>query len=235
MSEDELREVLAKYIDISMGSPEIDRMLASEHVFSKRFEKKMKRLLWSQRHFGKDIHVGYVVRKIAIAAGIILSLLVANEVSARVWGFGAWEIIRGLVDGGRGMRMEFHKSGENGEKDDLPKVKYDLPQYVPEGYQQEFFEDFEDQGVFLDVEWRGEKENQYIRYSREQLIDGTTIVQDAEIDMEKKILVKGIEAKLIYDGEMIDLLWCDDNYSYALCSYIIDEEELIHMMKSMYN
>lgn len=87
----------------------------------------------------------------------------------------------------------------------------------------------------MDVEWRGEEENQYIRYSREQLIDGTTIVQDAEIDMEKKILVKGIEAKLIYDGEMIDLLWCDDNYSYALCSYIIDEEELIHMMKSMYN
>ena len=230
MSDDELREALERYSDVYMSLLEIDKMLVSEHVFSKRFEKKMKRLLWSQRHFGKHIRVGYAVRKIAIAAGISLSLLVANEVSARVWGFGAWEIIRSLVDGGRGMRLEFHKSKEEGKEKELPKAKYDMPQYVPKGYQQDSFE--EDEYSF-GVSWH-KNDNQLIRYDRDLLLEGEPIVVDAENDEVRKVTVIGFSVEVYYDGETVGISWLDDKYMYTIDSFDIEEDELMKMMKSNY-
>ena len=231
MDDEELRRRLREYQDICMESGEIKEMLATEHTYSRRFQRKMKRLLWSRRNFGRDIHMGYMVRKVAAVAIVAVSLITVNQVSARVWGVDAWNLVQSLVDGGRGVRIEYQKADKS--DDDSPKAKYDIPQYVPDGYEQTLCQE-DELKVFLEAEWQGKGEKQNIRYSRNVIIDGEVDVYDAEVDSRKTVQAAGIDVVLFYKRDEMGLIWHDAKYSYMLDSYIMDEKELIKMVESIY-
>lgn len=231
MDDEELRRRLREYQDICMESGEIKEMLATEHTYSRRFQRKMKRLLWSRRNFGRDIHMGYMVRKVAAVAIVAVSLITVNQVSAHVWGVDAWNLVQSLVDGGRGVRIEYQKADKS--DDDSPKAKYGIPQYVPDGYEQTMCQE-DELKVFLEAEWQGKGEKQNIRYSRNVIIDGEVDVYDAEVDSRKTVQAAGIDVVLFYKRDEMGLIWHDAKYSYTLDSYIMDEKELIKMMESIY-
>lgn len=91
MTESELKEALKKYQEAKLK--EIDEMVdqMEEHEFSPRFQRRIKKLFRSERYFGSRITLGLVMRKVAMIAIILTSLVVAGQVSARVFHFHPWE------------------------------------------------------------------------------------------------------------------------------------------------
>ena len=62
MTESELKEALKKYQEAKLK--EIDEMVdqMEEHEFSPRFQRRIKKLFWSERYFGSRITLGLVMR-----------------------------------------------------------------------------------------------------------------------------------------------------------------------------
>lgn len=126
MTESELKEALKKYQEAKLK--EIDEMVdqMEEHEFSPRFQRRIKKLFWSERYFGSRITLGLVMRKVAMIAIILTSLVVAGQVSARVFHFHPWESFSFF-----GKQEE---SGENktGEGDTPRIVSVEDDDFVPE-------------------------------------------------------------------------------------------------------
>lgn len=126
MTESELKEALKKYQEAKLK--EIDEMVdqMEEHEFSPRFQRRIKKLFWSERYFGSRITLGLVMRKVAMIAIILTSLVVAGQVSARVFHFHPWESFSFF-----GKQEE---SGENktGEGDTSHIVSVEDDDFVPE-------------------------------------------------------------------------------------------------------
>ncbi len=125
MTESELKEALKKYQEAKLK--EIDEMVdqMEEHEFSSRFQRRIKKLFWSERYFGSRITLGLVMRKVAMIAIILTSLVVAGQVSARVFHFHPWESFSFF-----GKQEE---SGENktGEGDTSRIVSVEDDDFVP--------------------------------------------------------------------------------------------------------
>ena len=126
MTESELKEALKKYQEAKLK--EIDEMVdqMEEHEFSPRFQRRIKKLFWSERYFGSRITLGLVMRKVAMIAIILTSLVVAGQVSARVFHFHPWESFSFF-----GKQEE---SGENktGQGDTSHIVSVEDDDFVPE-------------------------------------------------------------------------------------------------------
>ena len=126
MTDSELKEALKKYQEAKLK--EIDEMVdqMEEHEFSPRFQRRIKKLFWSERYFGSRITLGLVMRKVAMIAIILTSMVVAGQVSARVFHFHPWESFSFF-----GKQEE---SGENktGEGDTSHIVSVEDDEFVPE-------------------------------------------------------------------------------------------------------
>lgn len=93
MSDEEIRQLLTACEDAAMSSLDETEMEGYDHDFSDFFNKKMKRMLWSERYFGRKLHVGYALRKVAAVFLVVASLAVAGTVSAKVFDFRPWEYL----------------------------------------------------------------------------------------------------------------------------------------------
>lgn len=227
MDERKLREQLELYQNMCMDALNPKKMTGYNHKYSKKFSRKMKKLLWSRKHFGNDIRLGYIVRRVAIFVATLLSLLAANEVSARLFGFDAWKTIRSMVDGGKGVQIEYKKIKS---EEELAKPKHKEPTYVPEGFAEI---ERDETTSFFGINWK-KSENELLRYSRDRLAEGDLTVYDAEYDKKKKASVADFNASVIYDNGEIRLIWCDESYEYMIDCYQVAEEELFKMAESIY-
>ena len=126
MTESELKEALKKYQEAKLK--EIDEMVdqMEEHEFSPRFQRRIKKLFWSERYFGSRITLGLVMRKVAMIAIILTSLVVAGQVSARVFHFHPWESFSFF---GKQEESGVNKTGE-GDTSHIVSVEDD--EFVPE-------------------------------------------------------------------------------------------------------
>lgn len=227
MKDEQICALLREYQEVCMGTDPISNYMESEHEYSKRFHKKMKRLLWSYENFQKDIRMGYAVRRIAMILLILMGLFAANEVSARFFGFDAWKTIRSLVDGGKGTKVEYLESQK---EEEMAKPKRKEPDYIPEGYQETERDESE---AFVTVFFQKSKKEK-ITYSRMEIIDGGAYIYDAEYDEEKMVTIANYQARLIYDGDGKYLWWYDEEYEYSIISGKIADEEIIKMAESIY-
>lgn len=126
MTESELKEALKKYQEAKLK--EIDEMAdqMEEHEFSPRFQRRIKKLFWSERYFGSRITLGLVMRKVAMIAIILTSLVVAGQVSARVFHFHPWDSLSFF---GRQEESRKHKTSE---EDTSHIVSVEDDDFVPE-------------------------------------------------------------------------------------------------------
>ena len=94
-NDEEIRRLLEKCCDTAMES--LDEESASEENYdlTRRFVKRMKRMLWSEKHFGHRLKLGYAVRRVAVFLIILAGVLGSATVSAKVFDFRPWEYIPG--------------------------------------------------------------------------------------------------------------------------------------------
>ena len=96
MNDQEIRYYLLGYITEEMKVLDERELAGYGHEFSKRFHRKMKKIFWSEKYFGKHLHLAYAVRKIAAVVAIVAGLFAANQVSAKIFGINPWKYITSL-------------------------------------------------------------------------------------------------------------------------------------------
>ncbi|MCH5251841.1 MAG: DUF4367 domain-containing protein [Lachnospiraceae bacterium] len=232
MEREYLQKILEDFSESRMNTVYSEENYKDEKIeFSKRHQKKIKRLLWNEKYFGTHIRAGYVVRRVAMVGVVILSLVAANTVSAKVFGFDPWNtVIRSLGDV---YEVKYEGPKEDAEeKETLGKRTEPVPVYVPEGY--ELVEKDGEMGEDVIAFWeKGEKG--VIAYLGNFIQKNMNVLTDAEYDSRKKITVAGYEAYLVIDGEDMRIIWDDLKYQNTLQANAVSEEELIQMAESFYD
>ena len=103
MNDQKIREILSAYVEEGMRQLNEEEMAGADHVYSPKYEKKIKRMLWTEQYFGKHLKLGYAVRYAAVFALVVLSMFAANEASARILNVNPWRYIVSFSKGqGRG-------------------------------------------------------------------------------------------------------------------------------------
>lgn len=85
MNDQEIRYYLLGYITEEMKVLDERELAGYGHEFSKRFHRKMKKIFWSEKYFGKHLHLAYAVRKIAAVVAIVAGLLREPGKCENIW------------------------------------------------------------------------------------------------------------------------------------------------------
>ncbi len=227
-----IRQELMLYEAVCMEQLE-ECIPITAHAFSKRYRKRMDRLLWSRRHFGSDVGMGLAVRRGAVAALAVLILFIGNVASGRYLGFNVWDSAMKHLSGGVGKRVTYYKKGEVSEEESIVAKRAE-PADIPEGFVET---DREDRGEgYLDIMWYRDGVES-IRYIRTLLEDGMEEDYVADVKDSRWFEVMGISVnrEVTRDG-VVGLTWCDGKYNYQLehDEGAVSDEEINRMIESMY-
>lgn len=222
MTEKQMVEYLHRYITDEMNLLEESKMSDYDHEFSKAFCKRMKRMFWSEKYFGSNLHLGYAVRRIAIVVIIVASLFSANQVSAKVFGFDIWKYVVSFLSENK-MEEKTYIKKKVSSQDERIEVRKDEPENIPVQFKETArLEDADN----LYVEWNYEKK--YLQYNRIVLSEGVSIATDAEYDYKEKINISGYGCEYYIKGEEAWIIWDDRNYRYQIiATNIKDAKELL--------
>ena len=227
MKEDELKELLKQYVEQQMSLVVPEKIEVYET--SKKFKKRIKRLFWSEKYFGKQVRLGNAVRKVAILAMLVGSLVIAGEVSAKIFGFSPWEFIMNYLEDSKMEERIYKKPRKNEDRQVVNK----MPTYIPEGYLENVREE-NDFSVYID--WlKGEDSG--IQYGRVDISEDLSISTDAEYNSKRKVEVAGYAAYIYKKGNEMWLDWDDERYNYHIYCVELNnsEEELLKMANSLYD
>lgn len=193
-----------------------------DHVFSHRFERKMKKLIKDERRTPTERKV-YRGLKIAFAALAVVVLLVfGSAMSVKAYRF---RIVEFFVE-------VFTELTSYSVKEELPDVEELVPvepSYVPEGFvESKCVED--DSGYYLVYE---NIEGEQIHY--EQMVVGAVgIFWDTEKSDNREVKVKGQKISIVEEIGVYTLYWKDDWYVYRIQGVgDINVDALLKMARSV--
>lgn len=231
--EEEIREALLQYENACMEKLE-ECLPTASHTFSNKYRRRVKHLLWSQRHFGADVRMGLAVRRVAIAVMVFLTLLIGNAASARLLGFNVWDSMTQFMEDGTGKTITYQKR-KDVSREQTATPKRQEPGYIPEGFAETDREGNAWQES-IDIIWYRDG-NESIHYIRTALEDGHQENYIADVKDSQWIKIKNISInrEVTKDG-IVGLTWCDAEYNYQL-EYeggTVSDEEVDRMIESIY-
>lgn len=233
MEREYLQKVLEDFANSRLDTIYSEENFKDEEIIpSKRHQRKMKKIIWTERYFGTHIKLGYTVRRVAVVGAVVLTLAAANQVSAKAFGVNPWETIVRSLDGVR--HIHFVKPSEtgntrgiDGEADERTQL---VPSLVPEGYKQVESQAEEGKGNWS--EWR--KGEECILYSSDFIIEDMNVIINAEYKSKERVVIAGYVAEYLVYDDRVSLIWNDCQYLNDLYATGIDKEELIKIAESMY-
>ncbi len=203
-TDDMLREAVVR-ADIR----ELEAMPADyeiEHEFSKRFERKMKKLVRRSKTGNQAGRVVFLRRRaVALAAAIVILLATAMSVSAvRA---AVFEFITEAYE--KFTHIFFEESPPSQESADELSIR--RPSFIPEGF--ELVNEKTTGPVLLVYE----KGSDYISYSQQRLENVSLQVNTEGAELEE-LKFNGHPAKYYSNRGVQNLLWYDDEYLYMVSS-----------------
>lgn len=232
MSDHEIKELLLSYIKVEMEMLTPDSLPEYDHVYSRRYQKKIKKLLWAEKYFGRYIYLGYIIRYAAMIALVLLSCFAAVKVSAELFGWEPWEYIQSFLFESRMDEKAYVKPKEESVHSNLTIHPKAVPAYVPDAMK-ETERSVTDSNIYLCWSLTETSGMQYIRTEIEQ---GTTIVTNGEYDVKKAVEIAGFQGYYYEYKEESWIIWDDYSYEYMITATSIDraENELLSMADSLY-
>ena len=229
MNDLDIKKYLTGYIDEEMQLLQEENMDGYENEFSTKFDKRIKKVLWSEKYFGKNLRVGYFVRKVAIIFIVLASLFTVGEVSAKVFGFNPWEYVCSFWQDSK-MDVRTYKKEKDVNKINL-KDRKDIPVMNVKGLKMVTKEKDEHS---LYVEWNGG--NRYIQYTRDNITKNTVIAIDGENDSKQKLEINGYEGYYLIKGNEETIVWDDEEYNHMLIATNLKnaKKELLDMANDIY-
>lgn len=208
-----------------------------EHIFSKRFERKMRRALREQyRTPSQKKKMSCCRRAVACAAVVLVVASTAvmsvgalrNKFFHRVAkDFGEYTSIEYQTSGGQDADKALREYGDVQEE----FVVY-RPQYVPKGFEQEEAPDL--QGGIRVCDYKNSKD-EWISFTQCEIGSTTTCV-DTENAYQEEIELNGEKAMYILKNDLQTLIWDDDRYSFLLHVPLtdeIDQKEAVRIAESL--
>ena len=232
MNDLEIKEYLMGYISEEMELLQEKDMQGYEHEFSKKFDKRIKKMLWSEKYFRRNLKVGYFVRKVAIIFIVIASLFAVGEVSAKVFGFNPWKYVRSFWQDSR-MDVRIYQKKTNikeQEKTNL-KARKDIPTMNIKRLKQVAKEKDEHS---LYVEWNDGI--RYIQYARDNITKDTVIASDGEYDSKQSVEINGYVGVYYVKGNAETIMWDDEEYNHMIIATNLKnaKKELLDMANDIY-
>ncbi len=177
-----------------------------EHEFSKRFERRMKKLVRRSKTGNQAGRVVFLRRRaVALAAAIVILLATAMSVSAvRA---AVFEFITEAYE--KFTHIFFEESPPSQESADELSIR--RPSFIPEGF--ELVSEKMAGPVLLVYE----KGSDYISYSQ-QCLENVSININTEGVKLEELEFKGLPAKYYSNQGVQNLLWHDDKYMYMVSS-----------------
>ncbi|MCR5796499.1 MAG: DUF4367 domain-containing protein [Eubacterium sp.] len=222
MTEDRFKMILQGYVNEEMKLLINDNRISEHPSYSKKFNRKMKRIKRSAELFDGNMRLYLIFTRAAAVILIVFTLIAANQASAVIFGFNPWkELTKGFLSD---VKMEI----KTYEKKDTKKMGLmqpisDEPVYVPEGYNEI---DRQETSSIIALEW--EKSNDDgaatgLAYSREKMSEDAVFFEDAEYNRVENVEIAGYEAKIYYKSDIIWIDWIDENYTYMIWTSDIEE------------
>lgn len=235
MTDQEIKDLLTSYVGAEMALIDAEVPTEQDYRYSKSYNKRIRRMFWSEKYFGSRLHLGYMVRRAAVVAIIILGLCVTNEVSARVFGFSPWEFVTSFLAGSK-MDVKTYVKPEEQPRQPvetaLPAITRDVPVLIPEGFEQTAFNQ-NDGDVYAG--W-GKTEKESLQYMRCGLSTGVSIATDGEYRSKEKITIHGYVGEYCVKEDKIWITWEDAFYQHIITAVSVEnpKEMLINMAESLY-
>lgn len=229
MEQEYLSKILGDFAESRMNTLySEDKYNQAQRQFTKHYEKKIKRLIANEKYFGTHIRLANGMRRVAVLAVTVISLIAANTVSAKVFGFNPWEMIKKSL--GDMYEIRYEKPKKETPPIEIGERIHDIPAYVPDGFARIQYEKEENVGIL--AEWK--KGEQDIGYMGVLIQEDMRTSIDAEYENEKHVTIAGYDAVLMKEGTELYLLWNDKQYQNNLDGNEISEEELIKIAESLY-
>lgn len=229
MEQEYLSKILGDFAESRMNTLySEDKYNQAQRQFTKHYEKKTKRLIANEKYFGTHIRLANGMRRVAVLAVTVISLIAANTVSAKVFGFNPWEMIKKSL--GDMYEIRYEKPKKETPPIEIGERIHDIPAYVPDGFARIQYEKEENVGIL--AEWK--KGEQDIGYMGVLIQEDMRTSIDAEYENEKHVTIAGYDAVLMKEGTELYLLWNDKQYQNNLDGNEISEEELIKIAESLY-
>lgn len=235
MSDEEIKKLLAEYVNAEMSLIDIGKYNTYEVEPSRKFNKRMKTLLSIEKCFGPNIKLGYFIRRVAILLVCILSLMGVNEVSAKVFGFDAWKYIVSFVSENKMERKVYQEKNTQSEEINgrVKLALYNYPQYIP-GDLKLTVKNTEPFGDCYF--WENVEQKQAVVFDRVKISEGLVVMTDAEYTTKEECEVGGYLAYYYSKNDEHWISW--DDYEYNCTIDIVGfpnaKEELIKIANSMY-
>lgn len=231
MNEQDIKNFLTSYVKKEMTLICEEQLSGYDHVYSKTYKKRIQRMFWSEKYFGSKLQLGYMMRRIAVVVIIILSLLTANEVSARVFGFNPWKFVRSFLSDSKMAVKTYTEQTNSIDYMEFATIKRDVPIQIPDGFEKNTFNQDD---VSLYVVWGDEEE--YLQYSRIKLSVDMRLGVDAEYQSKGRVtIIDFVGDYCVKEGETW-IVWDDGYYNHMIIAGGVEnsKEILLDMAESLY-
>ena len=235
MTEDRIKELIHGYVCAEMKLVPDSDILPNHPAYSRKFNRKMKQMMRAGDYFGGNLRLYTVLSRAAAVVLIVLSLAVANQASAAIFGFNPWKEVVEYFFPDVEMEQKSYKKNEI-KRDDTKKPISDVPTYVPEGYIEV---DNQKNDWIAAVEWQkiGDDEaTTGIAYSREIVDKDANYYEDTAYEKTVTTEIAGYEAKIYYKSNVVLIRWLDEKYLYLIYTDDLKnaKETIIRMAESIY-
>ena len=193
-----------------------------EIILSSKFEKRMKRLMWREKHkWVADL--GKFMVKVAVVCLCILGVSFAVTMSVDAYRSKFFQTVQELL----GDESALHTYDAN---EDIQEFEPHEPTYIPEGYVEvERYQNSE----CLSIVFVNENE-QYCYWDQRTIHQGEKYVLDVEYESQDIYkLDNGIVTLSYYDRNYIYAYYETESYVYCLDADNLSAEEIIKMYNSI--
>lgn len=216
-------EWLYKYVPVldDILLKDIETKVKKNYIFSKAFEKKMKKLI-KKEISRKDSGIRSLAKACAIFfVGIIIAGLICTF-SVEAYRNKFFDVIKEWL--GDSVQYMYHTEDKYGIIEN-----FELS-YIPEGYS-------EIERIESDISYAMiyENENGYqITWEQKIVLDGATIVLDSEYDSCTEMNINGIDVEVFYYVDGMKVLYFEyGKYAFFVSADAVELEELGKMIKSI--
>ncbi len=217
-TDDMLREAVIKADICELEALPADHEIT--HEFSKRFERRMKKLV-RRGKTGNPAGGAVFLRRRAVALIAAIVILLATAMSVSAVRAAVFEFVTEVYE--KFTHMFFEESPPSQESADEFIIR--RPSFIPEGFE---LVDEKTAGPVLLVY---EKGSDYISYSQQRVEDVSMDINTEGAELEE-LEFKGLPAKYYSNQGVQNLRWYDDEYLYMVSS-TLDRDAVFRIAESV--
>lgn len=194
------------------------------HKFSRRFERKMRRLRAEQRRSPRMNRVVHILRYVAACAAVVLCI----GGTAYAYRIGAIDTI---VQVFREYTSITYSSETAAEDAEFPESTFG---YIPEGMVRNEDECMEEKGYLRSTSYKGNNQTQF--YLDEMIVDEeSNDIQtiDTENAVVKHFTIHNEQAISSEKEETVIIVWTHKNVSYTLITYHLSYDEALKIAEGI--